>query len=134
MCKTIKQKVKFKAPPLAVYELLTDEKMHRAFTGKSAFIDQTVGGRFSTYSGSITGVIVNLLPGKRIVQAWQERNFPSGVFSMVTFQLVPTAKGGTELTLTHRGVPKELIPRIESEWRTRYWDKMKEFLSTNSNV
>ncbi len=128
MCKTIKQKVKFKAPPKEIYSLLTDSKKHQAFTGKRAVISKKTGGKFSVYSGQVTGVIVDLVPGKRIVQAWRGHSFPPGIFSMAAFVLNPTSDGGTELTLTHRGVPKELIPGIEAGWRKYYWDKMKKFV------
>jgi activator of HSP90 ATPase len=128
MCKTIKQKVKFRASPLRIYTLLANAKNHRAFTGKAASMDEVVGGRFSSYGGSIVGINVELIPGKRIVQAWKGQNFPDGIFSMATFNLVPTRDGGTELTLIHRGVPKDLIPRISVEWRERYWDKIRQFL------
>jgi len=40
---------------------------------------------------------------------------------------MPTKSGGTELVLTHRGVPKDLIPQVEKDWRQRYWDKIKKF-------
>lgn len=129
MCKTIKQKVKFPAPPLTIYGLLTNAKQHRAFTGKAASMEEVIGRRFASYGGTRSGIIVDLLPGKRVVQAWRERSFPDGIFSMATFHLVATRGGGTELTLTHRGVPKELIPRISLEWRELYWDKMKAFLT-----
>jgi activator of HSP90 ATPase len=128
MCKTIKQKVKFRAPPTAIYTLIANAKSHRAFTGKAASVEEVIGGRFSSYGGSIVGINVDLLPGKRIVQAWRARSFPEGIFSMATFNLIPTRGGGTELTLIHRGVPKELIPRISAEWRELYWDKMKKYL------
>jgi activator of HSP90 ATPase len=134
MCKTIKLKVKFQASPLTIYNLIADAKMHRALTGKPASMDEKVGGRFSSYGGSISGVNVDLVPGKRIVQAWREKNFPEGIFSMASFTLVPTRDGGTELTLIHRGVPKDLIPRITSNWRELYWDKIKRFLSSTPRI
>jgi activator of HSP90 ATPase len=134
MCKTIKQKIKFHAPPLTVYKLITDTKTHCTVTGEPASIDKVIGGRFSSYSGSISGIVVDLLPGKRIVQAWRGPNFPEGIFSMATFNLESTRDGGTELTLTHRGVPKELIPRISFGWRELYWDKMKRFLTATDPV
>jgi activator of HSP90 ATPase len=111
-----------------IYNLIAKAKDHRAFTGKAASNDEVVGGRFSSYGGVVEGIIVDLLPGKRIVQAWREQEFPEGIFSMATFNLVPTRDGGTELTLIHRGVPKALIPRISLEWRELYWDKIKRFL------
>lgn len=129
MCKTIKQKVKFKAPPQAVYKLLTDSKMQSAFSGKKAQLPKKVGGRFTTHSGFASGVIVDLSPGRRVVQAWRDSEFPAGIFSMAAFQLTPTPDGGTELVLTHRGVPKHLIPAVEQFWREAYWLKMREYLA-----
>ena len=130
MCKTIKLKVKFQANPLRVYELLTNEKKFRSFSGKKASIKEKVGSSFSNYDEHVSGIMVDLSPGERVVQAWRHRKFPKGIFSMASFNLVSTHKGGTELTLTHRGVPKELIPKICEDWRNLYWDKMKKYLDT----
>jgi len=47
---------------------------------------------------------------------------------MAAITLAPTAGGGTELVLTHRGVPKHLIPETEDYWRQGYWARMKERL------
>jgi activator of HSP90 ATPase len=124
MCKTIKQKVKFSASPETIYEFLTDSKKLTAVTGKKASVGKP-GSPFSIYKGTVTGIMVDLLPGKRIVQAWRERKFPIGIFSMATINLARTKQGGTELILTHRGVPKEFIPQIEKEWRENYWNKIK---------
>ena len=113
MCKTIKHKVKFKADPSAVYELLVTD-------------DDEVGGRFEMGRGS--GVVVDLSPAERVVRAWREREYPEGVFSMAAFTLKRAATG-TELTLTHRGVPKQLIPATEERWRRDYWDPMRQQLA-----
>ena len=129
MCKTIKQKVKFKASPETVYTLLADSKQHSAFTGRKAEISRKDGGQFSIDAGRISGVNVDLAPGKRIVQAWRRDDFPEGIFSMAAFTLAPTADGGTELVLTHRGVPKHLLDDTEQEWREKYWTRMKAYLA-----
>jgi hypothetical protein len=50
---------------------------------------------------------------------------------MATFNLTPTEDGGTELVLTHRGVPKELIDETEHDWREDYWEKMKAYLAAS---
>jgi activator of HSP90 ATPase len=125
MCKTIKQKVKFKITPRAVYDLLVDPKKHSALTGKKANVSEKAGTPFSTYGGEFTGITVDTSKGKRIVQAWRERKFPPGIFSMATINLTPT-KTGTQLVLTHRGVPKDLIPGVENQWRKKYWDKIRK--------
>lgn len=132
MCKTIKQKVKFKAPPGTIYELLSDSKTQSEFTGEKAVISRKIGGSFSALSGSIGGIIVDLSPNTRIVQAWRRLDFPDGIFSMATFNLKPTADGGTELVLIHRGVPKDLIPEIELSWREKFWNKIKEHIQEDN--
>lgn len=125
MCKTIKQRVKFRLSPERVYSLLVDSKLHSQLTGQQAMISKKVGGTFSIRGGRVSGIIVDLEPGKRLVQAWRSKEFPVGIFSMAAFQLSRTKDGGTELVLTHRGVPKDLIPAVEREWRNLYWEKIR---------
>ncbi len=128
MCKTLKLKVRFDAPPATIYGLLADSKKRAAVTGLGADISTKVGGAFCVDSGKVNGINVELVPGKRIVQAWRRDDFPEGVFSMAAFVLTPTPSGGTELVLTHRGVPKALLESTEEDWRNRYWARMKAFL------
>ncbi|HEX5070996.1 MAG TPA: SRPBCC domain-containing protein [Vicinamibacterales bacterium] len=128
MCKTIKQKVRFRAGPEEIYDLLADSKLRSAVTGQKADISRMVGGPFRSDNGRVTGINVDLVPGKRIVQAWRRRDFPEGVFSMAAVTLAPTPGGGTELVLTHRGVPKALIPDTEKHWREVYWARFREWI------
>ena len=84
-----------------------------------------VGGKFSTDAGQVTGVNVDLVPGRRLVQAWRRKDFPEGIYSMAAITLDPTPTGGTKLVLTHRGVPKPLLGEIEDYWRLGYWMPMR---------
>ena len=133
MCKTIKQRVKFKADPATVYDLLADSRKHSAVTGRRAVISTKIGGMFSIsendVESDVTGINVDLVPGRRIVQAWRHRRFPEGIFSMAAVTLKPTPDGGTELVLVHRGVPKDLIPETEQAWRDQYWQRMNSYRS-----
>lgn len=133
MCKTITQRVKFKAAPATVYELLADSRKHSAVTGKKATISRKIGGTFSARANDVTGVNVDLVPAKRIVQAWRHRSFPEGIFSMAAVTLSPTPDGGTALVLTHRGVPKSLIPETEEAWRDQYWRRIKAYLASDAD-
>ncbi len=128
MCKTIKQRVKFNADPATIYDLLADSRKHSALTGRRAVISAKIGGAFSTGESDVTGINVDLVPGRRIVQAWRHRRFPEGIFSMAAITLTPTADGGTELVLVHRGVPKDLIPETEDAWRDQVWSRIKAHL------
>lgn len=112
MCKTIKQTVRFKAEPADVYQHLVSDS-------------DEVGRRFTL--GEASGIVVDLAPGERVVRAWREPDYPDGVFSMAAVTLRPLTTG-TELTLTHRGVPKDLIPRTEERWRRQHWATIREKL------
>ena len=129
MCKTIKQVAKFEAPPEVIYDLLTDSKKYSEMTGKKAAIGKSAGKPFSVYGGQATGLIVDLVRNKRIVQAWRGHSFPEGIFSMVTINLKPAPGEKTELVLIHRGVPKAMIPFIEQGWRKYNWDPIKKYLN-----
>src|SRR4051812_480589 len=126
MCKTIKQKVKFRASPEWIYDVLADSRRHSQLTGLKANISSKIGGPFSARSGQVKGINVDLVPGKRIVQAWRSKEFPEGIYSMAAVVLSRSKSGGTELVLTHRGVPKDLIPKVEKDWRKYYWDKIRK--------
>jgi uncharacterized protein YndB with AHSA1/START domain len=130
MCKTIKHKVRFKASPETIYGLLADSRKRTEFTRSKAVMSDKVGGMFSTDAGQVTGVNVDLVPGRRLVQAWRRKDFPDGVYSMAAITLDPIPGGGTQLVLTHRGVPKQLLDDIEEYWRHVCWAPMKAVTTT----
>ena len=69
--KTLQQKVRFRASPTEVYEMLMDSGKHRSLSGMPAKISKKVGGRFTAWGSHITGLNLALLPGRKIVQAWR---------------------------------------------------------------
>jgi len=89
----IRQEITFAAPPAKVYEALTRSAGHAAFTGAPAEISADEGGAFSAYGGNVLGRNIELVPNKRIVQAWRAGSWPEGVFSIARYDL--TGEGGT---------------------------------------
>ena len=65
MCKTIKQRVKFKAAPATVYDLLADSRKHTEVTGRKATISRKIGGTFSAGGDEVTGINVDLVPARQ---------------------------------------------------------------------
>lgn len=124
---TIRQKVFFKAPPHAVFELLMDEKKHAAFTGHAAKISRKVGGEFSCYGGWIEGENVEVVADRKIAQLWRGADWPKGHFSKATFTLKKKGSG-TELTFVQEGVPQSKCADISEGWKEHYWKKMKRYL------
>ncbi len=130
MTRTIRQTVTIGAAPLEVYCALLDSKRHAAFTGSAARISAKVGGAFSCYGGYITGTNLELIPSRRIVQAWRSRGWPLGTFSLVTFALARAAGGATRLTFTQVGVPASDTKDKAGGWRTHYWRPLKAYLES----
>jgi activator of HSP90 ATPase len=125
--KTIRQSVTFKTSPHAVYEALMDSRKHARFTGAKAKISRKVNGRFTAYDGYIEGIQLDLVPDKKIVQAWRGSDWPEGHFSKATFSL-KKIKNGVRLTFTQSGVPSQNYRDINQGWRDYYWKPMKEML------
>ncbi len=127
--KTISQSVTLPGSPAAVYAALTKEKQHAAFTANPAEIDPRVGGPFTCYGGYITGVNIELVPAKRVVQAWRSKGWPKGYYSLVTFALAGAGRGKTKLSFSHLGVPAADFKAKSDGWRTHYWKPLQRYLA-----
>ena len=124
---SLHQEVWFSASPQRVYEALLDSKQFAAFTGMTAEIDSKEGGAFTTFGGLIGGRNVELIPNKRIVQAWRPTHWDPGVYSIVRFELTPQNSGAL-LVLDHTGFPEGEFDSLSSGWKSRYWDPLAKFL------
>jgi activator of HSP90 ATPase len=131
---TIHQEVDFKASPERIYNALLDSKQFSQFTAQSggfsdtsAHIDPSEGGAFTLFDGYITGRNVELVQNKRIVQAWHDKEWPQGVYSLVKFVLKPK-ESGTHLVFDHTGFPEKARPHLAAGWKSHYWDPIKKYL------
>jgi activator of HSP90 ATPase len=125
--RTIRQSATFKSSPQEVYEMLMNSRKHSKFTGAKANISRKVGGKFSAYGKYIQGINLELVPARRIVQAWRGSDWPKGQYSIATFSL-KRIKGGTHLIFTQIGVPGREYKGINEGWRDFYWKPLKEML------
>ncbi len=124
----IHQEVTFRASPERVYAALTESTQFSAFTGGAAAeISREAGGAFSCFGGMVTGRNLELLPNRRLVQAWRVGTWGDGVYSVVRFEL--EEKGGeTHLVFDHTGFPEEHRPHLESGWHAMYWEPLRKYL------
>jgi uncharacterized protein YndB with AHSA1/START domain len=125
----IHQEVTIDANPAAVYGVLTGSADFARMTGgRAAEISKDVGGAASMFGGDIRARNIELVPGKRVVQAWRSQSWPEGVYSIVKFELSPQGKG-TKLTFDQAGHPDEAQKMLEGGWSKRYWEPMNAMLS-----
>jgi activator of HSP90 ATPase len=124
---TIHQETSFSAPPSRVYGALVDLKQFAELTGQPTSGESTVGAAFSAFDGYVTGRQLELVPDKRVVQAWRAKSWPEGVHSIVRFELEADGKG-TKLVFYHEGFPEKDKEHLSNGWKTMYWDKIAKYL------
>lgn len=82
--KTIEMTEKFYCRAKDIYEILMDENRWKGFTQSNARISREVGGEFSLFDGSISGINEELQEGKLIAQKWRFGSWPDGLYSKVS--------------------------------------------------
>ena len=124
--RSISQTVTFEASPERIYRMLIDQKEHAAFTGSKAFIDPRVSGQFTVFDGYCHGYNIDLIEGKKIVQAWHfaEEGWPPDHFTICTFNIEP-AGNRTKLKFLQSRVPENKVTLLKNGWKEFYWDAMK---------
>ena len=137
---SIHQENVFKASRNRVYEALTDTKQFDEVTKISAAkdprislekaateISQEVGGAFTLFGGIILGRHVELVPNRRIVQAWREVNWDPGVYSVAKFELLEQGTG-SKIVFDHTSFPRGNAEHLAAGWKTHYWEPLAKFL------
>lgn len=124
----IRQTVTFNARPNVIFEALMDSRKHSAFTGAPAKISRKVGGAFTAYKGGLTGVNLDIVKNKSIVQAWRAKMWPKGAWSIVTYRLAAAPGGKTKLSFSHTGIQGGGARAVTNGWKSFYWDPLKASL------
>jgi len=126
MCKPVHHEVEFSVKPKEVYDAYLDSRRHARMTGQPAKMSKKEGGRFTAGDTYISGTNVELIPGKRIVQAWRASEWPEGTYSILRLELRPKGKG-SRLIVDHLGIPDEFRDGVDSGWHEFYWEPMKAY-------
>lgn len=112
-----------------VYATLLDAKAFAAFSGGAAEIDPKQGGAFSLFDKRIVGCNVELVPVRRIVQAWRSNSaWRPGVYSIAEFQFVAQANT-TKVILDHTGFPQGTFASLNSGWHEHYEKRLQKYFS-----
>ncbi len=139
---SIHQEPVFQVSRRRVYEALTDfrqfdkivqlsQAMQSGMTlGKKATeISRQVGGAFTLFGGHIIGRHIELVPDRRIVQAWRVVDWIPGVYSIVKFELNEQGSG-TRIIFDHTGFPEGKAQHLAEGWKANYWEPLQKYLSS----
>ncbi len=119
------------ATPAAVYSVLTDGNRFSAATGQPARVTDREGDAFSLFGGRVEGRQVELVPGRRVVQAWRfgaahDSPWEQGVYSIVRFTLA-AEDGGTRFAIDHDALPEEWRDHVDAGYPTFYQEPLTRY-------
>lgn len=112
------------ATPEDVYNALTNEATIQLWSGEEAVMPMQPGSEFSLWDGSICGINLEFVTGKKIIQQWffGEQEEPS----IVTIILHPDKKG-TSVELRHTNIPDDDFDNITAGWNDQYFGSIIDF-------
>lgn len=128
---SIHREALIEARPDQIFELLTDGAAFAAATGMPAELTDREGDAFTLFGGRIEGRQVELVRGRRVVQAWRlggahDSPWDPGVFSVVRFTLQPEA-AGTRLVIDHDGIPAEWADHVAGGYPAFYEEPIRRY-------
>jgi activator of HSP90 ATPase len=138
---SIHQEPILKASRERVYAALTDAaQFHRVTllsqamksgmppSAKATEIERQEGGAFALFAGYVTGRHIEVVPNRRLVQAWRAGSWALGVYSIVRFELIALGSD-TKIVFDHTGFPVGEAQHLAEGWKDNYWKPLATFLS-----
>ncbi|WP_298615652.1 SRPBCC domain-containing protein [uncultured Odoribacter sp.] len=121
-----KYEIKIMADPEEVFSALTNPFQIGLWSGYPADMKAEVGYVFSLWEGDITGVNLEIVPDRLLVQEWffGENEEPS----IVRLELKKERNPGTIVQLLHTHIPEEVFEEITEGWKVYYLGSVKNML------
>jgi uncharacterized protein YndB with AHSA1/START domain len=124
----IRQSVVLPAPPGRLYEMYLDSREHAKIIDAHARIVPKPGGRFSAWGGEISGTILQLVPGRLIVQSWRASDWNKADPDSTLILSFHRDRRGGRIELTHVNVPPRHLAGVRRGWRAFYWRPWRALL------
>lgn len=118
--------------PLSVYKAWLDNGLHEEMTGGGAATGGgSVGAEYTAWDGHISGKVLALEPGKKLVLSYRTADFPAGTpDSQVEIVLAPEG-AGTKVVFRHSQIPAGQSKAIENNWKEFYLAPMTAYFGDN---
>lgn len=113
------------ADPEEVFAALANPFQIELWSGYPADMKPEAGYVFSLWEGDITGVNLEVVPNKRLVQEWFFGEQDEQSIVRITLK---KAGGRTLLDLNHTNIPEDVYEEITEGWRDYYLGSVKSML------
>jgi activator of HSP90 ATPase len=126
--KIFRKTFKINAEPSDVYSALTNPFTIELWSGYPAVMSAEPGTEFSLWEGDITGINLEFITDRKVVQEWyfgdqQER-------SIVTITIQPHGEN-SQVTVEHTNIPDTDFEQIAEGWRKYYIGAIITFFNPN---
>ena len=112
--------------PEKLYAAWLDSNQHSKMTGSPAQLSNEINDAFQAWDGYISGINLELDPGKRILQSWRTLEFDDNEIDSKIEVSFEKEASGTKIILRHWDLP-EHGSQYESGWAESYFEPMKEY-------
>jgi activator of HSP90 ATPase len=126
--KTFKKTFKINAAPSDIYSAITNPYTIELWSGYPAQMGTEPGSEFSLWEGDITGMNLEFVQDKKVVQEWY---FGDQVEkSVVTINITPDRENSV-VTVEHTNIPDDEFDNIAKGWRDYYIGAIIIFFNPN---
>lgn len=126
--KTFKKRFRINAEPSDIYAALTNPYTIELWSGYPALMSTEPGTEFSLWDGDITGINMEFITDKKIVQEWYFGDQPEK--SVVTITINGDG-GSSEVTVEQTNIPDDEFMGITEGWREYYIGSIISFFNPN---
>lgn len=115
--------------PTTLYFAWLNSEQHTAMTSGTAKIEPNVGSTFSALDGYVSGKLVVLDLGRRIIMSWRTTDFPRDAADSRVEVHLEALGGSTRLTILHTDVPEGQAEKYRETWNDKYFTPMRTYFS-----
>jgi activator of HSP90 ATPase len=126
--KTFQKTFRINTEPSDVYAAITNPYTIELWSGYPAVMSTEPGSEFSLWEGDITGLNVEFIQDRKVVQEWY---FGEQIEkSVVTVSIKPEGENSL-VTVEHTNIPDEEYDNIAEGWKEYYFGAIKTFFNPN---
>ncbi|MBK7713173.1 MAG: SRPBCC domain-containing protein [Bacteroidales bacterium] len=126
--KTFRRTFKINTEPSDIYSAITNPYTIELWSGYPAMMSTEPGSEFSLWEGDISGVNIEFVQDRKIVQEWHFGD--QSEKSIVTITIAPDRENSV-VTVEHTNIPDAEYEDIAEGWREYYIGAISSFFNPN---
>lgn len=128
MRSVIRQSVVLPATADELFEMYLNPQQHAEITGMPVAIGSEAGAEFRAFDGALTGIVLEVIRPRLIVQSWRSTEFKSDdADSTLILAFTPEGSDG-RIDLIHLDVPEHDYNGVTEGWAKFYWTPWRAYL------